>query len=145
MRAAAAALTGFLLSAAPAIAADPVEGEWLSEGGRARIRLAPCPAAADRLCGTILSLKDPNDPATGRPRLDIHNPDAKLRARPVVGLPFLRDFKRADPGRWTGGKIYDPESGKTYDSKLRLNPDRTLKLEGCVLMICRAQTWRRAG
>ncbi|WP_374470280.1 DUF2147 domain-containing protein [Phenylobacterium sp.] len=136
------ALAALMLSAAPALAADPVEGDWLSEGGRAKVRLAPC--GAERLCGTILSLKEPNDPETGSPQKDKNNPDPKLRARPVVGLQFLRDFKRAEPGRWTGGKIYDPESGKTYDSKLKLNPNGTLKLDGCVLMICRGQTWRRA-
>jgi uncharacterized protein (DUF2147 family) len=138
------AALALMTTAAPAWAADPVEGDWLSEGGRAKVRLAPCAAAADRLCGTIVSLKEPNG-ASGAPQRDDNNPDPKLRSRTIVGLPFLRDFRRAEPGRWTGGKIYDPESGKTYDSKLRLNPNGTMKLEGCVLVICRAQTWRRAG
>ncbi|MCR5877353.1 DUF2147 domain-containing protein [Phenylobacterium sp. J367] len=131
------------LVATPALAADPVEGDWFNKDASARVKLAPCAGSADRLCGTIVWLKAPNDTA-GQPKKDVNNPDAKLRARGIVGLPFLRDFKRAEPGRWTGGKIYDPESGKTYDSKLRLNGDGSLKLEGCVLMICQAQTWRRA-
>lgn len=137
---AAAALT---LAAMPALAADPVEGDWFNKDASARVKLAPCAGAADRLCGTIVWLKAPNDTA-GKPKTDVNNPDAKLRGRGIVGLPFLRDFKRAEPGRWTGGKIYDPESGKTYDSKLKLNGDGTLKLEGCVLVVCQAQTWKRA-
>ena len=61
-----------------------------------------------------------------------------------MGMPMIRDFKQAAPGRWTSGKIYDPGSGKTYDSKISVNPNGTLKVEGCVLMVCQAQTWRRS-
>ena len=44
----------------------------------------------------------------------------------------------------TGGKIYDPNSGKTYDSKIGVNANGTLKVEGCVLVVCQAQTWKRS-
>ena len=56
----------------------------------------------------------------------------------------IKGFKPASGGRWTGGSIYDPQSGKTYDSKLSLNPDGTLKVEGCISIICQAQTWKPA-
>mgnify|MGYP003342163703 CR=1 FL=1 len=75
---------------------------------------------------------------------DANNPDAKLKARPIMGLPMLQGFKPAGPGKWTGGKIYDPNSGKTYDSKLTVTGAGTLKVEGCILMVCQAQTWRRS-
>jgi uncharacterized protein (DUF2147 family) len=130
--------TALALAAGPAFAADPVEGDWWV--GTTRVRIAPCPANADRLCGVIVAVK----PADGRPTTDVKNPDSKLRSRPIVGMTFIRDFRRADTGRWTGGKIYDPNTGKTYDSKMRLNPDGSLKLDGCVLMICQSQTWKRA-
>jgi uncharacterized protein (DUF2147 family) len=133
----------FGLAATPAFAFDPVEGDWMA-GATTRVRIAPCPGKADRMCGAIAWLKTPND-STGKPALDGKNPDASLRSRPILGLPFIRDFKKAEPGRWTGGKIYDPNSGKTYDSRMRVNPDGTLKLEGCVLVVCQAQTWKRAG
>ena len=51
-------------------AADPY-GSWLTEGGKATIRIANCGGA---LCGTIAALKEPNDPATGRPQTDKNNP-----------------------------------------------------------------------
>jgi uncharacterized protein (DUF2147 family) len=53
-------------------------------------------------------------------------------------------FRPAAPGHWTGGKIYDPQTGKTYDSKLTVTGDGNLKVEGCILMICQAQTWKRS-
>jgi uncharacterized protein (DUF2147 family) len=132
--------TGLLLaSTSPAHAADPVEGEWLTQGGSGKVRISPCPGRQERLCGTITWLKNPAD-AKG---LDTNNPDARLKTRPLIGLPMIRDFKSQATGRWSGGKIYDPESGKTYDSKITINGNGTLKVEGCILMICQAQTWRR--
>jgi uncharacterized protein (DUF2147 family) len=135
-------LFAFILAAGttPALAADPVQGEWLTVGGSGKVRIAPCPARPERMCGTLVWLKDPVDAK----RLDANNPDQALRSRPLVGLPMIRDFKPAAPGRWTGGKIYDPESGKTYDSKIAISGNGTLKVEGCVLMLCQAQTWRRS-
>ena len=133
----AAALLAF--AATPALAADPVEGEWLTQAGTGKVRIAPCPGQAGRMCGAISWLKNPADAKA----TDSNNPDAKLKSRTIMGLPMLWGFKSAGPGKWTGGKIYDPESGKTYDSKLSVNANGTLKVEGCVLVVCQAQTWKR--
>ena len=95
------------------------------------------------MCGTIVWLKNPHDKA-GQPLKDANNPGAGLRGRPLIGLAMIRDFKPAGPGKWTGGKIYDPSAGKTYGSKMSLNGDGTLKVEGCVAVVCQAQTWKRA-
>lgn len=131
---AAAALS---LIAAPALAADPVEGEWLTQAGTAKVRIAPCAANGQRMCGTVVWLKNPAVK-------DTENPNAALRDRPILGMNLIRDFKPSAPGRWTGGKIYDPESGKTYDSKISAHANGTLKVEGCVLVVCRAQTWKKS-
>ncbi len=139
MRIAAVAIAALTLTAGSA-AADPVHGEWLTPDGSGKIRIAPCPGKADRVCGAISWLKNPADAKA----TDQNNPDPTLKTRPILGLPMIRDFKAAGPGRWTGGKIYDPNSGRTYDSKLSVNPNGTLKVEGCVLMVCQAQTWRRS-
>lgn len=131
-----------LLAALPlgAHAADPVHGVWLTPDGGAKVKVAPCGGG---VCGTVVWLKAPLDPK-GKPLVDAANPDPKLRTRPIVGLTLIRDFKPATPGRWTGGKIYDPKTGKTYASKLSAAPDGTLKVEGCVSVVCQAQTWKRA-
>ena len=123
------------LAATPVFAADPVEGEWLTEAGTAKVKIGPCAEQPDRMCGLVSWMKTP--------RNDIHNPDAALRDKPILGMALIRDFKASAPGKWTGGKIYDPESGKTYDSKLTARADGTLKVEGCIAIICKAQTWKR--
>jgi uncharacterized protein (DUF2147 family) len=130
------------LWAGHALAADPAEGEWLVQDGKAKVRITPCAGASERLCGNIVWLRSPLD-EDGAPKHDAHNPDPSARNRPIVGLPLIRDFRAAGPGAWQGGKIYDPESGKTYDSKLRVAPDGTLKVAGCIAFICQTQTWRR--
>ena len=138
----AAGSAALALLATAAQAADPVEGLWLVQAGTAKVKVAPCAADKARMCGVITWLKTPNDKA-GQPQKDVNNPDAAQRARPVLGLAMIRDFKPAGPGKWTGGKIYDPTSGKTYGSKMSANPDGTLKVEGCIAVVCQAQTWKR--
>ena len=122
--------------ASPALAADPVEGLWLVQAGTAKVKVAPCARDKSRMCGQVAWLKTPG-------AKDANNPDASLRSRPIMGMLMIRDFKSAGPGKWTGGKIYDPNSGKTYGSKMSANPDGTLKVEGCVAVVCQAQTWKR--
>jgi uncharacterized protein (DUF2147 family) len=126
----------FALMASSALAADPVEGEWLTQAGTAKVRISPCAAKPDRICGLVTWMQTPSN--------DTRNPNAALRSKPIVGSALIRDFKQAGPGRWNGGKIYNPEDGKTYDSKISLNANGTLKVEGCILMVCQAQTWRRS-
>ncbi|MDP8916627.1 MAG: DUF2147 domain-containing protein [Pseudomonadota bacterium] len=123
--------------------AGSVEGNWLASGGAGTVRIAPCPGQTANLCGTFVGLRKPNGP-DGRPARDVNNPNPALKSRPMMGMTFLTGFKPAGPGRWTGGKIYNPEDGKTYNSKMTLNPNGTLKVEGCVLVLCKAQTWTRA-
>jgi uncharacterized protein (DUF2147 family) len=121
--------------------ASPV-GEWLVDGGSARVEIAPCPGEAQKLCGRITWLKSPND-ESGRPRSDVKNPNPEMRQRRVLGLQMLSGLTPGEKGSWSAGKIYDPKSGKLYDSKMRLGADGALKVDGCVMMICRTQTWSR--
>ena len=93
--------------------------------------------------GNIIALKDPLD-QNGRPKRDTANTDPRMRTRSIVGLPFVTGFKAAGRDSWTGGKIYNPGDGKTYASRMALNRDGTLKVSGCVLVICQNQTWTRA-
>ena len=127
---------------APALAADP-NGTWLTEGGAATVRLASCGA---ELCGTIIGLKEANDPATGKPKTDKNNPDAGKRSRPVVGVVIVFGMKPSGTADKWNGQIYNAEDGKTYTGSITMQGARALKLEGCVLggLICKGQNWTRA-
>lgn len=127
------------LGVAEGRAAEPT-GTWSTEEGRSRVRISPCGAA---LCGTIVSLKEPNDPDTGKPKLDKNNADAGKRSRPLIGVPIVLSMKKSGE-KWQG-QVYNATDGKTYSGALTMNGDNSLKLEGCVMggMICKAQTWTR--
>jgi uncharacterized protein (DUF2147 family) len=64
------------------------------------------------------------------PGKDEKNPAASLRQRDLLGLELLSNFT-FDDGVYTGGKIYDPESGKTYDCKITMKGD-ALKVRGYI-------------
>lgn len=123
--------------ATPALAADPVEGEWLTQDKMGKVLIGPCPDRPNRMCGAISTVNDQTRTT------DENNPDPTRRSQPLMGMLILRDFKQEGPGSWTGGKIYDPKNGKSYDSKISIKANGSLKVEGCVAFICRGQTWTR--
>ena len=135
-------LAGAVLAMAGAAQASGVaQGDWLTQNGSAKVHIAPC---GTTLCGAVVWMKRPNDPETGQPQRDNKNPDASLRARAALGLQIIRGMKPVGDGRWADGTIYDPQTGKTYASKLTANSDGTLKVEGCIAILCQAQTWTPA-
>lgn len=132
-----------LVMAHAARAADPVFGVWLTQAKDGKVRLAPCAADPAVACGTTIWARGPNG-EDGRTLTDKNNPDAALRGRPVIGMPVIWGFRRDSSGGWTGGRIYDPAGGKTYNAKMATAGDGKLKVAGCVLFFCRAETWTRA-
>jgi uncharacterized protein (DUF2147 family) len=116
-----------------AAAPVPVTGTWLTEEGKALVRIEPCGA---QLCGRIVRVLRPR-PGGGR-ALDTANHDPALRSRPIEGLAILTGFTR-DDDQWAG-RIYDPESGRSYRSTLARHGD-TLDVKGCLGPFCRTQHW----
>lgn len=124
---AAAALLG-VAAAGPA----PVTGRWLTTEGKALVEIGPCGAL---LCGRITRVLKPRP---GGPPVDVNNPDPALRTRPIAGIVVLSGF-RPDGDRWRG-RIYDPESGRSYRSEL-IRTGGVLKVKGCIGPFCRTQQW----
>jgi uncharacterized protein (DUF2147 family) len=129
------------LSLGSSLAADP-NGTWVTEEGKATVRIAACGPA---LCGAIVSLKEANDPDTGRPKTDKNNAEPSLRGRPMVGVTIVLGMKPSGSANKWSGQVYNAEDGKTYTGNLTLQDANTIKLEGCVMgFICKAATWKRA-
>src|SRR4051812_11161159 len=63
-------------------------------------------------------------------RKDLRNPDPFLRERELLGSELFSNFIYKD-GTYEDGKIYDPESGKTYDCKMSFN-GKSLKVRGYI-------------
>lgn len=137
MRILAASLAALLL-ASPALAADPVQGRWITEEKDAVITIAPCGA---KLCGRISKFLV--TPPQGLDQRDVNNKDAAKRSRKLLGMPVLTGF--VEYGDEWRGTIYDPKSGKTYRSILQRKGSNQLTVKGCLGPFCQAQTWRKAG
>ena len=122
--------------------ADAVSGIWLTAAGDAKIRISPCPAG---LCGVIVWLKSPIDPATGKPQVDDKNSNKALAHRPILGLNIFSAMRPAGQRKWTG-KIYNADNGKTYASELHPAGAKKLEVRGCVLsFLCGGETWTKVG
>lgn len=128
------------LGAVESANAAGAEGVWLTGGGKAKVRITKC---GPGLCGSVISLAQPNDPDTGKPKTDKFNADPKLRARPAVGIRVILGMKPDGENKWSG-QVYNAEDGKTYSGHMTLVGANALKLEGCVLgVLCKSQDWHR--
>jgi uncharacterized protein (DUF2147 family) len=101
---------------------DLTDGTWYNEQRTGRVQFFE---EESKLSGKIIWLK--NDQVK-----DKENPDTKLRDRPILGITALRGFVSRDNKTWTGGKIYDPETGKTYSSKITMVNKNELELRGYI-------------
>ncbi|WP_291868491.1 DUF2147 domain-containing protein [Bradyrhizobium sp.] len=132
-----------LLTAPAAHAQGSAEatGIWLTQAGDARVRVSKCGGG---ICGVIVGLREPIDPATGKPPVDDKNPNPALRKRPMIGLPLFGGMQPSGPNRWSG-QIYNADDGSTYVSHISLAGPDTLKVEGCVGAICGGENSTRVG
>ncbi|WP_319485445.1 DUF2147 domain-containing protein [uncultured Cohaesibacter sp.] len=121
----------FILSAAAtsAMASDPVFGEWKTEGSNIKeyaghylhVRFDAC---GNKVCGTITRV-------------------VGIKAD-IVGKPIIWGMQPRSNGHYSGGKIWAPDRGGTYISKMKLTGNR-LKVSGCIAggLLCESQIWHR--
>jgi uncharacterized protein (DUF2147 family) len=120
-------------------AADPT-GIWLTQAGDAKVRVSKCNGG---ICGVVVWLRDPIDPATGKPQVDDKNHNPSLARRPMIGLPLFQGMPQSGPNKWSG-TIYNADDGNTYASNISVGGADTLRVEGCVGALCGGETWTRS-
>ena len=120
------------VSASAESSRDDVKGMWASPGSIFQIT-----EQAGRLQSEIIVIKDAvytgeEDPErAGMVRRDDNNPEESLRQRTLVGIDMFSDYQYQG-GQWQGS-IYDPESGNTYQSKMKLKKGN-LEIRGYIGM-----------
>lgn len=98
--------------------------------------------------GRILWLAEPRypegDPDAGALRRDRENPDPEKRDVPIIGLVFIEGLEHSGDARYKGGRIYNPDNGKTYKCTVQVEEDR-LKLRGFIGIsaLGRTEHWTR--
>jgi len=113
----------------PAFAADLLEGVWKTKpddnGEYGYVRIGPC---GEKLCGVLVQAFD----SSGK----------GLQSR-NIGKKIIWGMEPQGDGAYGEGKIWAPDRGKTYKSKLELSGNE-LAVSGCVFGICRdGGTWTR--
>ncbi|MGY3452687.1 DUF2147 domain-containing protein [Bradyrhizobium sp. USDA 4353] len=118
-----ASVTTAAVPPAATAARDPNSpvGIWLTEEKEGKIRIEPC---GTNLCGYAVNTK------TNQNGEQI--------------LINMRPSDKAQDKKWSG-RIYDPNSGSTYDSTIDLKGPDSLRVQGCAFggMFCGGQTWTR--
>jgi uncharacterized protein (DUF2147 family) len=119
------------LGFAGAGAADPVDGMWKTApgdtGGYLHVSIGPC---GSNICGTIKAAYKKDGSLTS----DYEH----------LGKRLIWDMNVDGDGYYSGGKIWAPDTDKTYKSKMALSGGK-LEVKGCVAggLICRGQDWSR--
>lgn len=119
---------------------DRIIGVWLTSNKEAKIEIYQ---KESHYFGKMIWLT-PDVDEKGKPLTDTENPDPAKRNRKLEGLEIISGLAYAD-GKWKG-TIYDPESGKTYKSQIKLVNENTLELTGYVglPMFGITETWKRS-
>lgn len=129
---------------APLYAQDQTpKGVWLHSNKRIQVEIAPCEG---HFCGTIVWFKNP-DNDKGAPIADTENPDLAQRGQPLMGMRVLWGLVRSSPDQWTDGTIYNPDDGKTYNTRITMTGPDTLNVRVYVLLplLGTTKVWTRVG
>ncbi len=98
--------------------AQDVIGKWKLDDGSAIVEVY---RNGDVYNGKIVWLSEPDGP-DGKPATDSNNPDKALRGRQLMGMNLLSGLKKDKDG-YSGGSIYDPGNGKTYNCSMKVEGD----------------------
>jgi len=132
------------VAVAHAVAAEaeksPIVGEWFTEEGESVVEIYERDGA---YCGKIVWLKEPTYP-DGTDKKDTSNPDELMRDRTIIGMDIVWGFREKGKNAWTAGTIYDPNNGKSYSCKAKLEGDE-LSIRGYVgtPLLGRTTVWTR--
>ncbi len=130
----------FMLAPLAAAFAQDVVGKWKLEDGSAIVEVYQ---EGDVFNGKIVWLEKPTED-DGSPAVDDNNPDKALRTRQIMGLNMLSGLKKSG-NEYSGGSIYDPGNGKTYNCSMKVEGD-VLKVRGSLDkkgLIGRTMDWFR--
>jgi len=117
------ATAAFAVLAAGTVQADNAYGTWASpkneNGASIQVKIQDC---GGTICGTIVKALGGADTT-------------------IVGKQMVWNMKPTGGGQYKG-KIWAPDTDKTYNGKMTLSGN-SMKMAGCILGICRGETFSR--
>src|SRR5690349_11611740 len=91
-------------------------GVWESEEKNLLVQISK---EKDHFVGTMTFFLCPTETIM-RTKVDSENPDPSLTGRKLLGLKLLESLSYEGNNVWSGGTIYDPNSGRTYEARIQL-------------------------
>lgn len=119
---------------------DRILGIWLSEKQDGKIEIFK---SGNNYFGKLIWGKSMYEADGKTSRKDLKNPEVKLRTRDYKNLILLTNLIYKD-GEYTGGQIYDTESGKSYSCTMHIKSNQ-LKIKAYlgISLIGRTTEWTR--
>ncbi len=107
---------------------DDIVGTWMNQQNMLKVQVYK---VGGEYRSKILWFQDAHYKAKMADCKDEMNPDPKLRERKILGLEVVTglQFNKED-NNWQDGKIYDSNSGNTYDSEVNMNTPSTITVTG---------------
>ena len=124
-------------------AADPLSpvGAWrtIDDATKKPKSIVRIVEAEGMLSGTVEKFLDPAaDPAKKCVECSDERKD-----KPILGMTIMTGLKK-EGDTWAGGRILDPENGKTYRCTVNVvDQGRKLEMRGYVGIFFRTQVWER--
>lgn len=109
---------------AQSIQADDIVGIWLLEDKSGEIEIYE---KKGLFFGKLIKVYQNQEISS-----DINNPDKSKRNRKIIGLVVLTNLEHKGKGNWGKGKIYDPDSGKTYSCNIKMQNKNIMEVTGYV-------------
>ncbi len=110
------------------VKSDQILGRWLSAEKDLAVEVYK---VNGRYAGKVVwfDCSKPNTPPMSQ-HFDTENPDPKLRSRPWLGMVVLNNLGFDGSSEWNGGTVYDPNSGRTYRTVVRLASPTSIIVRG---------------
>jgi uncharacterized protein (DUF2147 family) len=111
--------------------ADAILGDWMTTDNKLKVHVYK---ENGEFKATISWFEDAHYKCKMSDCTDEMNPDPNLRSRKILGMQVLSQLVYdSTQNIWTNGKIYDSNSGDTYDSMVAMQGNDKLFVRGYYL------------
>jgi len=108
-----------------------VLGTWVNPHGTLKVQVGNC---GSLLCAWVVEASPYQQSAA-----------QEAGTAKLLGTNLLEGVRQTSPGNWEG-KVFVPERGGSYFTRIRQLGQNELRISGCILggILCKSEVWRRA-
>ncbi|GAB4051190.1 DUF2147 domain-containing protein [Spirosoma litoris] len=125
---------------AQSVPTDSITGIWLSYGSDVGLKFEIF-KSENNYFGKLVWASTMFEADGKTAKKDVNNPDPKLRSRSRQNIVNVTNLSY-DDGEYTGGKLYNPDDGRTYSLKAKLKSVNQLEFRGYVGISLLGQTMK---